>query len=167
MELVEEKLTEKPYARLGFTKVDAKELVEKMNLLLANYSVHYQKLRNFHWNVTGSDFYDIHEQFENHYDEAIENIDEIAEKIRVFGMTPMSNMSDYLENSEIKESPSHLEANDMVKEILVDFEILVKHGYNVIDSAIEIGDLATEDLIKGMIKSIEMHHWMWTAFLKE
>ena len=42
-------------------------LAESLNELLANYEVHYQKLRNYHWNVTGGDFFDIHENLELQY----------------------------------------------------------------------------------------------------
>jgi starvation-inducible DNA-binding protein len=44
------------YKKLGFEKEETEEIVEALNLLLANYHVHYQKLRNFHWNVEGPDF---------------------------------------------------------------------------------------------------------------
>jgi starvation-inducible DNA-binding protein len=155
------------YALLGYTKMETAEIVDAMNKLIANYSVHYQKLRNFHWNVKGSDFFDIHEQFEQQYDEAIVNIDDIAERIRVFGQTPLSTMKDYLDNSDIEESPSDLAAMDMVKEILSDYRILIEHLYNVLDFAIDNGDSGTEDLIKGMIVSIEKHHWMMTSFHEE
>ena len=91
----------KVYTQLGYTKLQTAELANELNKLLANYSVHYQKLRNFHWNVKGPDFFDIHEQFEIQYESAKTAIDEIAERIRVFGLTPLSTLRDYLEHSEI------------------------------------------------------------------
>lgn len=62
-------------------------LVNKLNALLANYHVFYQKLRNFHWNVKGDDFFDQHEKFEQYYDTTKLNIDVIAERIRVWPQT--------------------------------------------------------------------------------
>ena len=96
-----------------------------LNALLANYAIHYQKLRNYHWNVKGSDFFDLHEQFESQYTEAIKNIDDIAERIRIFGETPMSTLKDYIETSEIKETGTNLTSELMVRELLSDYRILL------------------------------------------
>lgn len=159
-----EEQIKKPYKKLGFSKLETADIVKKMNLLLANYHVHYQKLRNYHWNVKGPDFFDIHEQFEEGYNEAKENIDEIAERIRVFGQTPMSTLKEYMETSEIEETSPNLSAHEMVSEIIKDFEILLSYMADVVDAAIENGDVGTEDMIKGFMQGIEKTHWMLTAF---
>jgi len=152
------------YKKLGFTKLETAELVKALDMLIANYHIHYQKLRNYHWNVKGADFFDIHEQFEEEYNSAKLNIDEIAERIRVFGYTPMSTMKEYLEHSEIEETDSDLTGMEMVSEILRDFEILLSYMVNVADAAIDIGDVGTEDLINSFIKRMEKRHWMFTSF---
>ncbi|MGC9341683.1 MAG: Dps family protein [Bacteroidales bacterium] len=133
--------------------------------LLANYHVFYQKLRNYHWNVTGGDFFDLHEKFEELYTEAVTNIDEIAERIRVFGMTPMSTMKDYLENSTIQETGTNLSDTEMLTEVLKDMETIDSFLIESIDRASEHGDVATMDMLNKMAKSIEKHHWMLKAFM--
>jgi len=158
-------MSNKRYRKLGFEKGETEELVKAMNQLLANYHLHYQKLRNFHWNVKGGDFFDLHEQFEERYDIAKESIDEIAERIRVFGHTPLSNLSEYLEQSNIKESATDLSGDDMVKEILKDYEILLSFLTDAMNSAIDIGDVGTEDMLNTFIQDMEKHHWMLSAFL--
>jgi starvation-inducible DNA-binding protein len=80
------------------------DLVNTLHALLANYHVHYQKLRNFHWNVKGSDFFDLHEKFEEQYDASKIANYEIAVRVSVFGGTPLSTMRDFLDNAEIKDS---------------------------------------------------------------
>jgi len=92
--------------KLGWKPEQIDKISHALNSVLANYSIHFQKLRNFHWNVTGSDFFDLHLEFEAQYKEAAEHTDEIAERIRVFGETPFSTMKEYLDESEIKESSS-------------------------------------------------------------
>ena len=114
------------FKKLGYNKEESDAIVQSLNQLLANYHVHYQKLRNFHWNVTGGDFFDLHEKFEELYNEAFSNIDIIAERVREFGMTQLSLLKDYLENSTIKEVGTHLDSRTMVQEILKDFEILAE-----------------------------------------
>lgn len=163
-ELNQPQTKRRQYNRLGYTKLEAAELVEVLNRLLANYSVHYQKLRNFHWNVTGGDFFDLHEKFEEQYNHAKVAIDDLAERIRVFGYTPLSTMREYLKHSDIKESGTDLTAMEMVREILKDYEMLLEYMFDTVEMAIDKGDTATEDIIRDCIQYTEKNHWMFTAF---
>jgi len=152
---------------LGFIKEETKAIVDKLNILLANYQIHYQKLRNFHWNVKGSDFFDIHEQFELEYNTVKLNIDEIAERIRTFGSTPYSTLKKYLEISEIEESRSDLTSDEMVDEIISDFTIILGHIVVAIEVAQENGDLGTVDMLIKDLKRLEKRHWMFSSFLNK
>lgn len=156
----------KEHSKLGFNEEETKEVVANLNKLLANYQVHYQKLRNFHWNVEGKDFFELHVQFEEEYDAAKLQIDEIAERIRVFGKKPISTMQGYLDHSEIKEAGEDVKAEAMVDEILKDFELLFSFLIDTIEAAGEIGDSATEDMATGYLKRLEQRHWMFTAWSK-
>ncbi len=49
---------------IGLEIEESKVLVEKLNELLANYQIYYQNLRNFHWNVSGPNFFELHAKFE-------------------------------------------------------------------------------------------------------
>jgi starvation-inducible DNA-binding protein len=151
--------------KLGWSIKETEKITFCLNKLLADYSVHYQKLRNFHWNVKGPDFFDLHEQFERQYNEARENIDEIAERIRVFGKTPLSTMREYLETANIKETITDLASEIMVRELLSDYTLLLESMFEVIDSSTEIGDSGTEEMIKVFVHNVEKHHWMMSAFL--
>ena len=80
------KAKNKTFKKLGFTYLETAEIVVSLNTLLANYQVFYNKLRNFHWNIEGPEFFELHEEFENEYNTVKENIDIVAERIRVFGV---------------------------------------------------------------------------------
>jgi starvation-inducible DNA-binding protein len=154
----------KPF-KLGWTAKETERISKALNELLANYSVHYQKLRNYHWNVKGADFFDLHEQFEAQYTEAIKFIDDIAERIRIFNETPVSTLREYLDISEIKETPSDLKSDLMVRELLSDYGILLNYMSKVVDIAVEQSDSGTEEMIKVFINTLQKHHWMLSAFL--
>lgn len=156
----------KTHRKLGFDAKETEEVVSTLNLLLANLHVHYQKLRNFHWNVVGSDFFELHNVFEEEYDQVKIQIDEVAERIRVFGMTPYSTLKEYLEFSDIKEVVTDLPSDKMIEEVLKDFEILLSLMVDATVAAEEIDDVATEDLITAYIKRTEKRHWMLTSFNK-
>lgn len=157
---------QRTFEKLGFNKKETGKLVDNLNLVLANYHIHYQKLRNFHWNIVGADFFDLHNKFEEEYNKVQLRIDEVAERIRVFGKTPVSNLSDYLELSEIKEQKGQLSPNKMVNEILNDFEILLSFLLDTIKTAEDIDDKVTEDLMTEFMRDTEKTHWMFTAWNK-
>lgn len=81
-----------------------KELVVSMNQLLADLSVLYRKLQNYHWNIKGKAFFTLHAKLEEYYDFVNEEIDEVAEKILMIGGQPLGRMKDYLEISKIQEA---------------------------------------------------------------
>jgi starvation-inducible DNA-binding protein len=156
----------KIYSKLGFNREEAFEIVEGLNVLLANYSVLYQKIRNFHWNVTGGDFFDVHEKLEVEYLAAAENIDDIAERVRILGFKPLSTLASYLEKADIKETDEDFSSDKMMKEVVRDYETLLSFMVDVADSAVEHGDLGTETLMRQMIIRTEEKHWMFSAFVK-
>ncbi len=151
--------------KMGWSDTEISAITDELNILLANYSIHYQKLRSFHWNVKGADFFDLHEKFELQYNESLNHIDAIAERIRIFGEAPYSTLKKYLEVSEIKETSSQIESDLMVREMLNDYTILLKYMQAVVEVSSKRGDSGTESMIKSYINSIEKHHWMFSAFL--
>ncbi len=155
---------EKQFVKLGFSQEETEDVISALNLLLANMNVYSQKLRNFHWNVTGDNFFDLHAKFEELYTISFENIDQVAERIRIFGHTPISNLKDYLETSQVEEAGTTLSSGEMVAEILLDMETVESFLVDVVDVAAEIGDVGTMDLINKMVRQIEKEHWMLSAF---
>jgi starvation-inducible DNA-binding protein len=156
---------EKTFQNLGFANKDTTELTKEINLLISSYHVHYQKLRNFHWNVTGKDFFDLHEKFEELYNFSKVNIDDLAERVRVFGEKPLARLDEYLKFSKISEPEPGLSPENMVDSILTDFEILLSQMINVLDLANECGDVSTIDLLNSIVKQTEKNYWMFTAWL--
>ena len=66
---------------IGLDTKQAEDLVNELNELLANYSVFYQNVRGFHWNIRGERFFELHVKFEELYNDLFLKIDEIAERI--------------------------------------------------------------------------------------
>ena len=135
-------------------------VVVQLNKLLADYHIYYQKLRNFHWNVSGENFFDLHEQFEEMYNDAKIKIDEIAERVLTLRYHPMSNLSEYLEIASIEESTSANSDYDMVTQLLYDHKLLLEQMNAVVSKAEEISDEGTIDLMGGYIRELEKKSWM-------
>ncbi|MBR9853154.1 MAG: DNA starvation/stationary phase protection protein [Algicola sp.] len=160
------KAKNKTFKKLGFTYLETAEIVVSLNTLLANYQVFYNKLRNFHWNIEGPDFFELHEEFENEYNTVKENIDIVAERIRVFGVKSNFTFKKTLELSKIKEQEKEISALEMVREVLHDYEILHDSMLDAVNASLETGDVVTENMITGFMTELEKRHWMFTSFLK-
>ena len=141
-------------------------IVQELNTLLADYNVYYQKLRNFHWNVVGKNFFDLHEKFEELYTDARIKIDEIAERILTLRFHPVSNFSDYLKISSLQEDSSLLTDNEMVHNILSDHRQLLIQMKLVMAASENLKDEGTLDIIGGYISSLEKSSWMLNAWTK-
>jgi len=138
--------------------------VKELNILLADYHLYYQKLRNFHWNVIGKNFFDLHEKFEELYDDAKLKVDEIAERILTLRYQPVSNFSEYLKTATVKESPSDLSDSNMIKTLLEDHGIILKQLRKVAEVADKGSDEGTIDLVGGYIGELEKTSWMLDAW---
>jgi starvation-inducible DNA-binding protein len=149
---------------LGLENDQLKSVAVRLNDLLANYQVYYQNLRNFHWNVEGENFFDLHNKFEELYSDARERIDEIAERILILRHQPLSKMSDYLAEAEIEESDILDSDREMVMIILKNHKILIRSMRGVIEAADKANDEGTIDLIGGFLENIEKMSWMLDAW---
>lgn len=144
-----------------------KGTISQMNYLLANYHVYYQNLRNFHWNVAGENFFDLHDKFEELYEDAREKIDEIAERILTLRHRPVSNFSEYLEMAEVKEAGNPKEDREMVAHILKDHTILIQNMRKVIEAADQVDDEGTIDMVGGFLENLEKGSWMLDAWMSK
>ena len=160
------KAKNKTFKKLGFTYLETAEIVVSLNTLLANYQVFYNKLRNFHWNIEGPEFFELHEEFENEYNTVKENIDIVAERIHVFGVKSNFSLKKTLELSKIKEQEKNISALEMVREVLHDYEILHDSMLDAVNAALETGDVVTENMLTEFMTALEKRHWMFTAYLK-
>lgn len=150
------------YLHLDKQKISA--TAKELNILLADYHLYYQKLRNFHWNVVGSNFFDLHNKFEEMYEDAKTKIDEVAERILTLRFQPTSNFSDYLKMSSLKEDSENMKDTDMVKKLLEDHGKLLTQMRKVVDAANAAEDEGTVDLIGGYIGHLEKVSWMLDAW---
>ncbi|MDX1666288.1 MAG: DNA starvation/stationary phase protection protein [Saprospiraceae bacterium] len=138
--------------------------VDQLNTLLSNYHVYYQNLRNFHWNVNGENFFDLHNKFEDLYNDAKLKIDEIAERILTLRYRPTSEMSEYLRRSSIEEAGKIDSDHKMVDITLNNHRILIENMRQVIEVADKAQDEGTIDLIAGFLSELEKKSWMLDAW---
>lgn len=135
--------------------------VNDLNVLLADLNVFYRKLQNYHWNIVGKDFFVIHEKLEEYYDEANEQIDEVAEHILMLGGEPLGTMQDYLNTTCIKEAKNEkIQDNVMFENVIKDLETLLKKVTEIKKKADDNNNYATSSLMDEYISSYIKKLWM-------
>ena len=152
---------------IGLDVEKSKQLVEHLNDLLANYQLYYQNVRGFHWNVKGRGFFQLHAKLEEYYNDAIEKIDEIAERVLTLEGTPLHAYSAYMKVAEIKEVTGVSNGLECVKHIMDSLVILIRKEREILALAAEAGDDGTQDMINPYISEQEKTLWMLRAFLSE
>ncbi|CEG28333.1 Dps family protein [Bacillus sp. B-jedd] len=143
----------------------SKELTSIVNKQVANWSVLYIKLHNYHWYVTGPEFFTLHAKFEELYNEAGIHIDELAERLLALGEKPVATMKDCLEMASVKEADGGESATEMVKSVVKDFTTLIGELKEGMELAAETGDETTGDMLLAIHASLEKHVWMLNSFL--
>lgn len=107
--------------KIGITEAHLKNANELLSVVLSNEMTLYVKTRNFHWNVTGQSFMELHKLFEGQYKELELIIDEVAERIGKLGGKAIGTMEEFSKLSKIKESPGKYPAQKtMIAELLAD-----------------------------------------------
>ena len=152
-------------ALIGLKEADCKNIAEKLNILLANYSVFYQNTRGSHWNIKGEQFFTLHPKFEELYNSLVLKIDEIAERILTLGATPAHNYSDYLQVSTIKESKEVSDATKSVELILNSFKVVIDLQRELLDITDKAGDEGTNSQMSDYITEQEKEVWMYNSYL--
>ena len=129
------------------------ELENKLNEFLADLNIFYRKLQNYHWNIEGKDFFQVHAKLEELYDKINEQIDEIAEHIAILGGQPLGTMKDYLEKSSIKEAENKkIKSEEIYNNILSDYEELLKKTIEIKEKSENEKEYSTSSLIDDYIK---------------
>jgi starvation-inducible DNA-binding protein len=141
------------------------QLKQVLNRQIANWSVLYIKLHNYHWYVKGPQFFTLHVKFEELYNEAALHIDELAERLLALGGKPVATMKGCLELASVKEATENETAEEMVASIVNDFATIIgelKEGMAIAESA---DDETTGDMLLAIHSSLEKHVWMLNSFL--
>ncbi|MEL6559554.1 MAG: Dps family protein [Bacteroidota bacterium] len=141
------------------------EVVGSIKKLLADLHLQYHNLRNFHWHVTGPNFYILHEKFEELYTDIAAKVDETAERILALGSKPGAGIDDYVQTADIADSYAISAADDMVLTIVAGNEILIADVNKILKVASVNADEGTIDTFTSYVTELQKTNWMLKAFL--
>src|SRR3982750_1747319 len=146
---------------ISLSEKKVKPVVDMLNDYLANYHIHYQKLRGCHWNIKGQNFFTLHIKFEELYTNAQLTIDEIAERVLTLGKPPHSRFADYIAESGIQEIKT-IGMSDlaMVDALLEDMARLIQLERELLEATDGAGDDGTNGMVNLFMQFKEKTTWM-------
>jgi starvation-inducible DNA-binding protein len=150
----------------GIEESKARELADKLNLLLCDLQLFYINARGFHWNINGNKFPELHIKLKELFTSTLIRIDAVAERILALGQKPLHSFSDYLKHATIKEFPYVSDGHKAVEAILDGFRILLDDERELLHLSSEANDELTNALMSAFIPEQENAVWMYSAYLK-
>ncbi len=151
---------------IGLDAKKSKNLAAKLNELLADYSIFYQNVRGFHWNIKGDKFFELHQKFQELYENLFIKIDEVAERINTLGHTPNHQFSVYQKLSALKEQKETTNGIKNVGFILDSLKVIISLQRELLDLSADAEDEGTNALMSDYIREQEKLIWMYSAYLK-
>ena len=147
--------------------------MEKLYKLLsdtqASLFVLFQKTWNYHWNVSGSDFPQLHELFGGQYEAMFEEVDRISEHMRYLNIRPVSTMTRMVEVSSI-EGPANgnqvIDAKGMVEQLLADNQKVIEMFKDISEESEKQRNYATANLVQDFMEAHGVNVYKLRSYLQ-
>jgi len=153
---------------IGISDSNRQSVVKILNTLLADEYVLYTKTRNYHWNVVGPQFNDLHKFFESQYEALNDIVDDVAERGRTLGGKAAGTLAEFSQQTRLKEQPGHYpDARTMLANLLADHEGVIQSVRGDLSAVMDkYADAGTNDFLTGVMEKHEKMAWMLRAFLE-
>jgi starvation-inducible DNA-binding protein len=143
------------------------EMTERLNQLLADTMTIRDLYKKSHWQVAGPTFYQLHLLFDKHYDEQVELVDTIAERIQLLGGVSLAMAADIAETTQIERPPrGREEVPVQISRLLDAHKIIIGQCRELAKKASQLGDDGTNDLaVSDVLRSNELQVWFISEHL--
>ena len=143
------------------------EITEQLNQILADTMTLRDLYKKSHWQVAGPTFYQLHLLYDKHYDEQVELVDSIAERIQLLGGVSLAMAADVAETTQIGRPPRGREEVPVQLSRLLDaHQIIIGEVRKLARRASAIGDDGTNDLVVSeVLRRNELQMWFLSEHL--
>ena len=148
---------------IGINSEDREKIAGGLKRLLADSYTLYLQTHNFHWNVTGPHFRELHLMFEEHYTELAVAVDDIAERVRALDVPAPGTYAEFARLSSIEEVEGVPDAGTMVDLLTRGHEQVVRTAREVLALAQAADDESTAALVSDRMRIHEKTAWMLRA----
>ncbi len=149
---------------IGISDGDRQAVSRILAAIQADEAVLSAKTRQYHWNVTGPHFSELHRLFGGQYEAIDDTIDEIAERGRALGAVAPGTLASLLAMTRLQEQQTIPNAQGMVAALLQDHESIVRQVRADIETTgVTYRDVGTSDFLTGILEAHEKMAWMLRA----
>ena len=143
------------------------EMTAQLNQLLADTMTLRDLYKKSHWQVAGPTFYQLHLLYDKHYDEQVELVDSIAERIQLLGGVSIAMAADVAETTQIERPPRGREEVPVQLSRLLDaHQVIIRQARTLARRASLIGDDGTNDLVVSeVLRTNELQVWFLSEHL--
>jgi len=143
------------------------EMTERLNQLLADTITIRDLYKKSHWQVAGASFYQLHLLFDKHYDEQVELVDSIAERIQLLGSVSLAMAADVAEETQIERPPRGREEVPVQLSRLLDaHQVIIREARTLARRATQLGDDGTNNLaVSEVLRTNELQTWFLSEHL--
>jgi starvation-inducible DNA-binding protein len=155
------------------TKIDVPEkdraaLVELLNARLADTADLYSQVKQAHWNVKGSDFFQLHQLFDTLAGEVYPFTDELAERATTLGGVATGTVRMAAQSSTLPEYPTDaINGQEHLKALIERYSVYVANIREGIDKADDHNDKTTADLFTEISRTVDKHLWFLEAHIQK
>jgi starvation-inducible DNA-binding protein len=139
------------------------DLVEKLSRLLSDVVIMKSITQGYHWNVKGIEFTQMHELFQEIYEDLDSSVDPLAEDIRKLGYDAPYFLTDFLEMSSLGDIPRLSGDPVQMLESLLNLNTAVNA---CVLSAFELADACNEQGIADFLAGRDDMHKKWGWYLR-
>jgi len=145
------------------------DMVAKLNQLLADSITLRDMYKKHHWQVSGPTFYQLHLLFDKHFDEQVEMVDTIAERVQLLGGVTIAMGGDVAETTRIPRPPrGREEVPVQISRMLEAHKLIIQSCLDISDAADKAGDQGTNDLVvSDILRPNELQSWFIGQHLVE
>ncbi|MEM7146920.1 MAG: DNA starvation/stationary phase protection protein [Verrucomicrobiota bacterium] len=143
------------------------EIAGKLNQVVADCYALMASTHLAHWNVEGTDFFQLHSAFQEQYEDLFSAIDDLAERVRALDEYSLGGLKTFAGMTKMDDlGGGAVSGKDMVAALIEGHEVVMGGLFEARKLAAESGDAETEDVCIGRIEAHEKAVWMLKSYLK-
>jgi starvation-inducible DNA-binding protein len=154
---------------IGISEDARRKITERLNILLADTASLRDLYKKAHWHVSGPTFYQLHLLFDKHFEQQVELVDLLAERIQILGGVSIAMAHDVAETTRLERPPKgREEVPVLISRLLEAHKIILQDARDLARKASDLGDEGTNDLlISDVVRTNEMQVWFVSEHLVE
>jgi starvation-inducible DNA-binding protein len=151
---------------IGIDSQNRQKVAAALSQVLADSYTLYLQTHNFHWNVTGPQFAQLHALFETQYTALAAAVDEVAERIRAVGHRAPGSYREFGKLARVPEAEGTPKADEMVAILAKANETVSQSAREALAPAQDAGDEATADILIQRMQTHDKNAWMLRSILE-